>query len=322
LSQSLLLETSRSLGRKPVAVVCLAMVIGTACHKDAPPLSARLTSNEANVSVHDRPEGTAVDSNVERARVVPKNIVCTPDTTGVVTPSLSADRLKAVRSRAWAREQTLKLRPEWWALLPSLQAMANAKIVSFEISVGASAGYLRAGFECIRWRILSSDDVLSVKQRLVHMLGLKPIQAGELAGTVSVGQLSVGMGVNGQDVTQVDFALVPKAKIASTLPFGQQSPLVTWLRTYPVVGFEYGVYVSGRKGLKFPGFERAVVLANLPSNDLDLKLKEQSFQPDKASPAVYVQGTQTLTVRRYERDLLSVFWQRRLGPKAMMSWNP
>ena len=245
---------------------------------------------------------------------------CAADTTGLVTPSLSSERLKEVRSRAWSRERTLKLKPEWWALIPSLDAIPNTKIVSFEISVGASAGHLKAGFECIRWRILSAEDVVSIKQRLTKALGLKSISAGGLTGSVSVGTLSVNMGVNGQDVTQVDFALVPKSKIAPTLPFGAHSPLVTWLRTHSVSGFEYGLYVSGRKGLMFPGFERAIVLTRLTPSDLESQLKVQSYVADEANPSVYVHDTRTVTSRRYEPKTLSVFWQRRLNQKAMNEW--
>ena len=298
------------------------MVICVACHKETPSLRDQSAPNEAKESAPARTKGAPLDSRVSHSSVLPKSALCAPDTTGVVTPSLSADRLKAVRSRAWAKERTLELRPEWWALMPSLEALHNVKLVSFEMSVGASAGYVRAGFKCIRWRILSSDDAVSIKQRLVQILGLKPTQMGSLAGVLSVGHLTLEVGINGYDVTQLDFALVPDAEIEPTMPFGNQSPLVTWLRTYPVAGFEYGVYVSGRKGLKFPGFERAVVLARLPSSDLDSKLKAEFFEPDKANPEVYVHDTRTVTTRRYGRDILSVFWQRRLNLKAMMSWTP
>jgi hypothetical protein len=100
--------------------------------------------------------------------------------------------------------------------------------------------------------------------------------------------------------------------VSHQLPFGAHSPILTWLRSESVKAFEYGLYVSGRRGLKFPGLERAVLVTTLNHAQLEARLKSAQFSPDEKDKKVYVNGARTVTSRSYTKGFLSVFWQSRL----------
>ncbi len=257
----------------------------------------------------------------KRAAVrVTVNGTCQVDTAGLVQSTGDSKRLGKVRRQSWRREESLKLSPDRLALLPSLETIPQIKMVSFEVSAGSSGGHPKPGFECIRWRLLSEAGPANTKDAVRKSFGLAIRENGVFEGTVPVGTLQVSVGTNGRDVTQIDFALVPKLAVPTNFSFGVESPLLTWLRGQSMSGFEYGVYISGRKGLKFPGLERAVVLTGVERVLLERKLGGLGFVVDEKHPHVFVNSTRTVTSRRYEQSQLSVFWQSRLNQKATSRW--
>lgn len=296
------------------AIMGVSLLVG--CVKDAPPVSG---SHGAESDVQAL-EGTQVHKPlklpIQRKRSQPQ---CRVDITGLVKKSVDPRRLEKVRRQAWAREQGLILNPDWLALLPSLDQIPNSKVVSFEISAGALGGHLKPGMECVRWRLLSRDDVTKAKADMLRAFTLSLTPRGTFFGPIDLGTLEVNVGTNGQSVTQLDFALVPRTSLPPQITFGEQSPTLMWLRSHPVKAFEYGLYVSGRRGLKFPGLERVVLVADIQHEQLESKLKSAQFSSDSKDKRVYVNEGRTVTARSYNAGFLSVFWQSRLNAQATAS---
>lgn len=290
-------------------LICgLSLLLG--CVKETTPISSP-TATDLSIQ---KPEGKqALDGQDSLELLEQSATQCRVDTTGLVDTSVDTQRLKKIRESAWARELTLNLSPDWLALLPSVDQFTNAKVVSFEMSVGSIGGRLHRGAECVRWRLLSASGVTDTEADVVRVFGLRPTPAGSFVGGTDVGYIEVNVGTNGQSVTQVDFALVPSMPVSLQIPFGVHSPVLIWLRSQSVKAFEYGLYVSGRRGLKFPGFERAVLVTTLKHKQLETRLKSAQFLPDEKDKKVYVNGARTVTARSYTNGSLSVFWQSRLS---------
>ena len=130
--------------------------------------------------------------------------------------------------------------------------------------------------------------------------------------------MTVNVGMNEQAVTQVDFSLVPHQALPLELPYADEVPLVKWLKSFRVVGFEYGMYISGRKGLRFPGLKRTVMVVDVSQDVVDSQFKTLGFVRDKGDGRVFTKGSQTVTTRRYSGQQLSVSWQHRLPMQRML----
>ena len=122
-----------------------------------------------------------------------------------------------------------------------------------------------------------------------------------------------------QAVTQFDFSLVPNQALPLDLAYADEVPLVQWLKSFRVVGFEYGIYISGRKGLRYPGLRRTVMVVDVSQDVVDSQLRTLGFVRDEGDKRVFTKGSQTITTRGYLGQPLSVSWQHRLPMQTILN---
>ena len=291
--------------------------------------SCRSSEPTQTVKATDRPVRAETAESLQRLAKKPEDDVkragkgapakrtpgaCAPDTRGQRTDAALRAKLGNKLDAIWARERALTTRPEWEAFMPSGEGSSDLKLVSLEMSNRAQAGHYLPKFNCVRIRFLAKQEPQRVSGMLTKGWGLAiPKKGGSLTGTTKDGSaISVSVGLNQDLLTQVDVALVPKSKLALTMPFGEGSDLLRFFRSQTLSAFEYGVYASARPGLKFPGLERAILLVGMDEKSVADRLNHSGFTKQERGEDLYVKDSETYTFRRYSKAYLSLFWQLRL----------
>lgn len=243
----------------------------------------------------------------------PSSPSCVPDDRGRRSNSTAQDKLGDRLVRIWVRESALITREEWRPYMPSGEGTSEFKLVSFEVSNASAAGKLAPNFRCVRMRFLAKSNPAIVRKLLQDGWQLKAVESAEtLIGENKIGRLTVSIGLNQDLLTQVDVALLPEAPIPASFPFGGKRPLLEASRRQASNAFEYGIYASGKPGLKFPGLERAIVLIKDDEDAVRHVLEEDEYLLQERGEDLFVKDFETYTFRRYAKDNLALFWQLRM----------
>ena len=294
----------------------LMVLVLAACTSSSSP--ARQPSTDQFISPSETDKSSKSYDSVEGTETTPKGTgSCPVDTRGVVGPSRLSQVRSKIRRRAWHRERSLSLGAHFRSILPDILTPKHSKLVSFEVYRHARSGRFLKNYQCVRWRILSDLSMKGVLAELNASHVLTTVKPNLIKATLPQGVLMLNVGVNEQAVTQVDFSLVPHQVLPAELLYAEDVPLVQWLKSFSVVGFEYGLYISGRKGLRFPGLKRTVMVVDVDLKTVESQLQVLGFTRNEADRRAFVHGSQAVTTRSYSGQGLSVSWQYRLPMEAM-----
>ena len=306
------LKHIRSISR----IITLLIIVG--CRADSPP--AKDSSSEQSPSARTTGRLTHQSVGVEHIEATLKRSeVCPVDTRGTVRPGQLSQARSTARLRAWGRERSLSLSANWLSLLPNIEPLKQKKVVSLEIYRGARSGRIEKDYQCLRWRVLSGRTSPEVLAELNALFKLTAVTPSLFQANLMEGVMRLNVGMNEQAVTQLDFSLVPNQALPLDLAYADEVPLVQWLKSFRVVGFEYGIYISGRKGLRYPGLRRTVMVVDVSQDVVDSQLRKLGFVRDKGDKRVFTKGSQTVTSRGYLGQPLSVSWQHRLPMQTILN---
>ena len=126
-------------------------------------------------------------------------------------------------------------------------------------------------------------------------------------------QLSVG--TNENLTTQIDGVIPLKSNHTfETEQFIDRTSAVSSISQI-TPGIEYGIYSSGRRGLKFAGLERMTWRTRQTAKETVSHIERAGFSRIENSVTVWKKQNETYTFRTYETGKLSMFWQKKWTQK-------
>ena len=246
---------------------------------------------------------------------------CVLDQRGLIEIAPEPMRVKERRLAAWQREFDIQSPKALQNLLPVFGDSQTFALVSAELSFGISGGRPFDG-GCIRFRYLTLEQPKKTVARLLnqHNFVLLEKSSGNTTELSSKERrLRVSVGTNENLTTQLDGVI--RLRRSKNLRVEQliDEASVSFAKAQLAQGIEYGIYSSGRRGLKFAGLERMTWRTRQTLEETIAHIERAGFSRIKDHLSVWKKQNETYTFRTYEAGNLSIFWQKKWTHKDWAS---
>ena len=302
-------------------VVLLMLLVVMGCEYKFSTSKANLNQHETAKPTDARPP-RKIGSNSALIRsdsgsVLPVADPCAFDQRGLIEIVPEPTRVKERRLAAWQREFDIQSPKPLQNLLPVFGDSETFALVSAELSLGLSGGRPFDG-GCIRFRYLALEQPNKTVNRLVnqHKFTLLRKSSGNTMELFSKEErLRLSVGTNENLTTQLDGVIRLKGSENLSAKQFTKKASVEFAKAPLVPGIEYGIYSSGRKGLKFAGLERLTWRTRQTAEEAIAQIERAGFLRLKDSRPVWKKQNETYTFRTYEAGSLSIFWQKKWTQK-------
>ena len=305
--------------RRKVNLILLIIAMG--CENKAPPSKTSLKQDETAkpTDVYHTQNIGAKTAMIQRESESARSVgnPCDLDQRGLIQvvpdPVLSKER----RIAAWQREFDIQSPKALQELLPVFGDSHTFALTSAELFHVLSGGRPFDG-SCIRFRYLSIEPPNKTVARLINDHHFTVLNTPSGRATILVSkdqQRQLSVGTNENLTTQIDGVLRLKSghTFESEQFIDQTSAVSSISQIMP--GIEYGIYSSGRRGLKFAGLERITWRTRQTAKETVSRIERAGFSRIEDSVPVWKKHNETYTFRTYETGKLSIFWQKKWTQK-------
>ena len=302
-------------------VILFLLIIAMGCEDKAPPSKTSFKQDETAkpTNVHHMQNIGSKPVLIQRESESTRSLgnPCDLDQRGLIQVVPDPVLIQGRRIAAWQREFDIQSPTALQKLLPVFGDSHTFALTSAELLHGLSGGRPFNG-SCIRFRYLSIEPPNRTIDRLIndHHFTLVNKPSGKATILISKDQQrQLSVGTNENLTTQIDGVIPLKPGHTFTIEqFSNQTAAVSSV-TQLTPGIEYGIYSSGRRGLKFAGLERMTWRTRQTAKEAVSGIERAGFSRIEDSVPVWNRQNETFTFRTYETGKLSIFWQKKWTQK-------